>query len=402
MKKININSEVKRLKTVLVHRPGLELANLTPRYLQEQLFDDIPWLEEAQREHDEFVHILQAHGVEVVYLVDLAADSILNPQVKNKFIEQFIFEANVDNPTTKKQLRAFLHELAPHDLIRSTMAGIRKDQLPNYKKVSLSAFIEDYPFISDPMPNLYFTRDCASVIGQDISINRMRNEVRRRETIYTDFIFKYHPEYAVEDLLYERGEYSSIEGGDILIVDAQTVLIGVSERTEPDAIETLAKRLLARGQWQCVIAINLPKERTFMHLDTVLTQVDDQRFVAHHALIKNVTHYVITPAVRKNHVRIDEVKERLTKTLSRVLKKPISFIPCGGKDTIASDREQWNDGANTLAIEPGKVLVYARNTITNEILQANGIKTIALRSSELARGRGGPHCMSMPLKRREN
>ena len=399
MEKLRIRSEVTPLKTVLVHRPGQELSNLTPKYLQDQLFDDIPWLLEAQKEHDSFVSTLRDHGVQVVYLVDLVSEAITSQKIRKLFIEQFIKEASVNNPATIHKIRAYLSRMEAKELIKVTMAGIRKSQLPGYKKESLRSYIEDYPFVTDPMPNLYFTRDCACVIGGGVSINRMNNEVRRREAIYIDFIFSYHPDYQATKCYYKREETSSLEGGDIMVLDEHTIAIGVSERTEPDAIEVLAKRLFREGEWQIIIALNLPKQRTFMHLDTVFTQVDYGIFTIHPGIENKLTVFEIV----KDETRftITKVVGLLESVLEKHLNRPITLIRCGGKDQITSVREQWNDGANTLAIAPGKVIVYDRNHVTNQMLKEAGIIVLTIEFSELSRGRGGPRCMSMPLERED-
>lgn len=396
-----VTSEIGRLKKVLLHRPGYELENLTPKWLSQLLFDDIPWLEKAQQEHDAFKALLVNEGVEVVYLENLVSESLVNEKVKSAFIDQFIEEADILSVSMKKRVKDYLLSLDTLKMVKRTMAGIPKTKLEVSRNLSLLEHIDDYPFITDPMPNLYFTRDPFSVIFDGVSIHKMKNEVRARETIYGEYIFKYHPLYQNVPVFYHRDEEPSIEGGDILLLRKEVIAIGISERTHPDAIESLAKRLFESTPIRTILAIDLPKKRAFMHLDTILTQVDHTHFLVHHAFLNKLNIYVLTPGKKAVSIKINPRKETLKRVFSRYLQTSITMIPCGGDDVIASDREQWNDGANTLAIAPGKVIVYARNTITNKLLKEYGIEVLPILASELSRGRGGPHCMSMPLERED-
>ena len=219
MSKLNVTSEVGKLKKVLLHRPGLELEHLTPKWLNQLLFDDIPWLDKAQEEHDEFRNILVANGVEVVYLDDLVVEALADKQVKNSFINQFIKESSVHNKNTIKKLKAYLNSLSLSLMVKETMAGIPKTKLEGYRLTSLKERIDDYPFLTDPMPNLYFTRDPFSVIAGGVTINKMFSNVRQRETIYAEYIFKYHKQYHNSPQFYSRYFDSSIEGGDILVIN---------------------------------------------------------------------------------------------------------------------------------------------------------------------------------------
>jgi len=396
---LNVYSEVAPLKRVLLHRPGKELENLTPKWLKELLFDDIPWLEKAQEEHDYFKNILNAHGVEVVYLDDLVAESLYTPQIKKEFINQFIYESHVTNPTTQKKIIDYFLSIDTKEMIHHTMAGIAKVNLPGFKKRSLKDHIRDYPFITDPMPNLYYTRDPFAIVFDGVSLNKMFKKARRRETIYGEYIFKYHPLYKNTKHFYSRYDRYSIEGGDILVLTDQIIAIGISERTEPDAIEAIAKTLFEKTDAQVILAIDLPKKRSSMHLDTVLTQVDIDKFLIHTDFQGKLNVYEIYRGIKPGTLKMFEKEYSIKRLFSYHLKRKITLIPCGGDNEVASDREQWGDGANALCISPGVVVVYERNQITNQLLRAEGITTLMIPSSELSRGRGGPRCMSMPLVR---
>ncbi len=245
MDPIHVYSEIGKLKRVLVHTPGLEIENLTPKWLKDLLFDDIPWLEKAQEEHDYFKNVLRNHGVDVVELSDLVTEAIATDSIRIEFLKQFIDESLVSHPVTKKKLYDYLSHLDTKTMILKTMAGIPKEDLPSYKKRSLMDHIRDYPFITDPMPNLYFTRDPFSHIFNGVSLNRMYKRARRRETIYGEFIYRHHPIYKRQPRFYERFETHPIEGGDILVLSERVIAVGISERTDPDAIENLAKTLLS-------------------------------------------------------------------------------------------------------------------------------------------------------------
>ena len=406
MKPLNVKSEIGKLKRVLLHRPGGELENLTPKVLDQLLFDDIPWLDLAIKEHNAFADLLKKRGVEVLYLSELAAEAIdTSLDVKDQFIKQFITEANVTSETLANVLTDYLRAFSSTKaMIEKTMAGIRKSEVPNFEKRTLSDYIKDYPFVTDPMPNLYFTRDPFSVIGNGVSISKMYTLTRSRETIYGEYIFKFHPRYGRNtiDKYYGRNYLPTIEGGDIMVLNDKLIAVGVSQRTHPAAIERLAKNLFYNFTtgFETILAFDIPKSRSFMHLDTALTQVDYGKFTIHHELRSTIKAFELTKDPNKhNKLLVRPLEKKLDALLEHYLQREVTLIPCGGEDVVSSDREQWNEGANTLCISPGEVIVYERNHITNSILAHHGIKVNTIPSSELSRGRGGPRCMSMPFVR---
>ena len=400
---INVTSEIKPLKKVLLHRPGAEIENITPEYMERFLFDDIPYLKIAQEEHDIFAQILRDNGVEVVYLHKLAADTISNYSIKQKFIKQFIKEAHIDNIQIKEEVYDYLNSFTDNEaLIRKTMEGIRKNELPHISRKILADYVnEDYPFVTDPMPNLYFTRDPFACIGNSISLNKMYSDTRNRETIYADFIFRYHNDYKETNRIYDRTFQYNIEGGDILNISENVVAIGISQRTSPHAIEKIAENIFFSSldnKIEKILAFKIPRTRAYMHLDTVFTQVDYDKFTIHPQIEGPLEIFELTKGDNQD-VNLNKVSMTLSEVLSRTLNCNVELIRCGGGDYIISQREQWNDGSNTLCIRPGEVIVYSRNYITNKILVDRGVKIHVIPSSELSRGRGGPRCMSMPLIR---
>ena len=406
MSQIKVNSEIGRLKVVLLHEPGEEIHNLTPSKLDDLLFDDIPWLPLAKKEHQAFAQTFIDAGVKVVYLVDLMKEVLdLSNDIRNEFIEQFIKEANIHSTTLKEVTTEYLKSIKDNkQLILKTIAGIKKTDIPSYSVRTLTDHVEDYLFIADPMPNLYFQRDPFASIGNGVSLNKMYSVTRSRETIFGEYIFRYHPEYKKTPLYYSRDEEVNIEGGDIMVLNNHVLIVGVSQRTTPEAVERLAKNLFFNNDtdFDTVLAFTIPQARTFMHLDTVFSQVDKNKFAIHQGCYQKLKIYRITKDMNLDgKLKVMPLDQKLEDVLESYIGLPITLIPCGGGDAISADREQWSDGSNTIAIAPGEVIAYERNDITNAALIKAGIKVHIIPSSELSRGRGGPRCMCMPLVREE-
>ena len=405
---INVKSEIMPLKRVLLHRPGNELLNLTPDSLQRLLFDDIPYLQRAREEHDEFARILTMNGVQVVYLEDLMAEVLdFYPELREKFIRQYVYEAGIKTPKYKNSVLEYLRGYSDNkELVLKTMEGININELTAMERDMEHSLVdlvtEDSKFLADPMPNLVFTRDPFASIGNGISLNKMYSVTRCRETIYAEYIFTYHPDYKGTVKYYDRYNPYHIEGGDILVLNDHVIAVGVSQRTMPESIEQLALNMFKDPEcpFDTVLAFNIPSSRAFMHLDTVFTQIDYDKFTYHPGIMDTLQVFEIKEDVIEG-VKVREVNDSLENILEKYLKRDITLIPCGGGDKIISEREQWNDGSNTLCIAPGVVIVYDRNNITNAVLRRYGIKVLEMHSSELSRGRGGPRCMSMPLFRED-
>ena len=402
---ICVRSETGTLEQVLLHRPGAELEQLVPGELERLLFDDIPYLQAAQQEHDAFAEMLRHNGTQVLYLEELMAQTLAaDPQVRRRFVRQFIEEGGRIARHFQPALYEYLTALGDDELVRRTMTGVSMEEfLPGGQRGALVSLTRgSHRFVLDPIPNLYFTRDPFACIGEGVSLNAMYSPTRRRETIYGQYILKYHPDFAGQVPFYYRRENPfSIEGGDILNLSPRLLAVGISQRTTPEAIEILARNIFRdeTAEIRTILALDIPNLRAFMHLDTVLTQVDRDTFTVHPEILGSLRVYRMTSGGRDS-LQVTERTGTLEEILAGEMGLPrVKLIRCGGGDRVVSEREQWNDGSNTLCIAPGKVVVYDRNYVTNAILRDNGIQVLEMPSSELSRGRGGPRCMSMPLRR---
>lgn len=402
---IHVRSEIGPLKKVLLQRPGRELEHLSPETMESLLFDDIPFLYRAQEEHDRFAEILRENGAEVVYLDALTAEVLeKEPSVRESFLEDVIEKAGGCARGYREALRAYFRSISDaKTLVRRTMAGVTYEEVFGNHAAGLSGLVrEKTRFLMPPVPNLYFTRDPFACIGRGVSLNHMYSATRNRETIYGSYILRFHPDFKGRvPLYYTPQEHFSIEGGDILNLSETVLAVGLSQRTQPEAIERLTKNIFAdeESKITTVLAFEIPRTRAFMHLDTVFTQVDRDKFTVHPGILGTLSVYELTGRGEKT-IRTRRLEAPLEDILRQYLHLDrVTLIRCGGESPIAAEREQWSDGSNTLCIRPGVVLVYDRNYVTNRILNDCGIETLEMPSSELSRGRGGPRCMSMPLVR---
>ena len=402
IKGVHNYSEIGRLNKVLLHRIGTEVDGLVPDNFARLLFDDIPYLKVAQQEHDRFAEILKKNGVEVVYYVDEVSKALERPDIKDRFIREMLDQTRFSSRGVKEAVYAYLIVLDPRQLVEKVIAGIRKTELTDYRSRTLAEKIDEaYPFYMDPMPNMYFTRDQGACIGNGISIHHMSTATRRRESLLLRYMYEFNSDFAPAgtEKWYDYDDPYSLEVGDILVLNQYIVAVGLSERTTAAGIETLARNLLTGSDFKKVLVFNIPKKRAFMHLDTVFTMVDYDKFSIHPEIEGPLQLYELSLGAGGD-IHLDSMTDDLASILAGELGLPaVKLIRCGGDDAMAAQREQWNDGSNTLCIAPGKVITYERNYVTNDLLDRNGIEVLTMPSSELSRGRGGPRCMSCPVNR---
>ena len=404
---IHVYSEIGKLKTVMLHRPGKELENLAPDILHRMLIDDIPYLKIAQEEHDAFAHVLRQQGIKVLYLEDLLAESLTDEKVRRAFLDQLLDESSIKKQDPLHQLLLnYLQELPTKEMVKTVIAGIRKSAIHN-STPSLADLAEDpdYPFYLDPMPNVYFTRDQQAAIGSGMTINRMTFRARQRESLFMETILKNHPDFknATIPVWRDRYHHGRLEGGDELVLNNHVLAVGISQRTSATAITDLAHNLFGHSSYDTILAIKIPHNHAMMHLDTVFTMINYDQFTVHPFILDKagkIDIYVLQPDDH-NGVKITEKNDLVQVLKENLHLSELDLIPTGGGDPIAAPREQWNDGSNTLAIAPGEVVTYDRNYVSNDLLRKHGIIVHEIRSSELSRGRGGPRCMSCPLVRED-
>jgi arginine deiminase len=388
-----VDSEVGRLRTVLLHRPGAELKRLTPRNNDQLLFDGIPWVGRAQQEHDAFAQALRDHDVEVLYLTELLQDTLEYQPARDEAIAGVLDDFRLGDQL-RRILASFLGDLTPEDLTRVLVAGLAHEELKTGRGL-VYQLMDRHDFVIDPLPNLLFTRDSSVWIGDRVAVTSLAMPARRRETSLTHLIYRHHPRFEGAETTYEPS-LEHLEGGDVLILAPGVLAIGTGERTTPAGVERLARQVLQTGLAHTVLAVPIAQERATMHLDTICTMVDVDKIVMYPALAYSLTAYTVT--CENGDLRVSRTRPFLEAAAQAMGIERLSVIDTG-LDPVTAEREQWDDGNNTLAVGPRLAVAYERNIETNARLEAAGIEVIQIQGSELGSGRGGPRCMSCPVLR---
>ena len=394
------DSEVGTLKTVMLHRPGDELKRLTPRNNDRLLFDGIPWVNRAQEEHDAFAETLRGRGVEVLYLTDLLTETLASDDARAIAISSTLASLHLGD-TLRSYLQQALSDLAPAELTTAITTGIRNDEVRGGHGL-VTSLLPDYDFLVDPLPNLLFTRDSSVWIRDRVAVTSLAMPARSRETQLTDLIYTQHPRFAGTERIH-GWHNEHVEGGDVLLMAPGVVAVGCGERTTPAGAERLARQLFHAGLAHTVLAVPIAQERATMHLDTICTMVDVDKVVMYPNIADTLTAWRVTMTAKGEDEHEMELGVSGPEPFLVAAAKAMSIDTLDqidtGLDPVSAEREQWDDGNNTLALAPRVAVAYERNDLTNDRLEEAGIEVVRIAGSELGSGRGGPRCMSCPIER---